>query len=192
MSKHESWSCDIKDCSNETNGKQKNLQVIFTTEQTEGKSVPPYLQSESIDICDSCMQRVVNGEAIFAYGAQGYNTYYFKIYQLMTPQQQSKQPAPLDIKQEAEKYAPNTSFAGNIHFRPLIESKREGYIAGRTKSLAELEAKDKEILRLKELLKKRDRSWFNTFYNTTTTLTDSQKEEMWQEGWKQYSKSNNL
>lgn len=55
------------------------LQVIFTTEQTEGRPIAPYrLNTKKMDICSDCMNRVLDGEAIFAHGAQGLNTYYFK------------------------------------------------------------------------------------------------------------------
>ncbi len=56
----------------------KKLQVIFTTEQTEGKSCAPHLCMENIDICKACYKKVLEGKAIFAHGAQGFNTYYFQ------------------------------------------------------------------------------------------------------------------
>lgn len=59
----------------------KKIPVIFTTEQTEGRSVEAYFQYEEIDICKECEKRALSGEAIFASGAQGYNTYQFKISQ---------------------------------------------------------------------------------------------------------------
>ena len=54
------------------------MQVIFTTEQTEGRSSPPYLDNVKIDLCDSCMKIVLEGKYIFAEGAQGSNTYSFR------------------------------------------------------------------------------------------------------------------
>lgn len=71
--------CDIKDCPIIENIKQKqSLQVIFVTEQTEGQSCNPYLRTETFDICSNCYKKVLNGKSIFARGAQGYNTFYFK------------------------------------------------------------------------------------------------------------------
>lgn len=69
--------CDIKDCGKE-NSKTVRLQVIFTSNQTDGSSCPPYLEAVNIDLCDQCLSRVLKGEYIFAYGGQGFNTYYFK------------------------------------------------------------------------------------------------------------------
>lgn len=71
-------SCDIKDCNSEIKVKTEKIQVIFTTEQTEGRSCTPYLSEERFDMCEACMNKVLEGNYIFGYGAQGYNTYYFK------------------------------------------------------------------------------------------------------------------
>lgn len=54
------------------------ISVIFTTEQTEGRSTRPYPTVKALHLCQGCMNRVLNGEIPFAQGAQGYNTYYFK------------------------------------------------------------------------------------------------------------------
>ena len=72
------YSCDVKVCSNEPEKKGFSIQVIFTTEQTEGRSVKPYLANVQLDICDSCLNNVCKGNYIFANGAQGSNEYYFK------------------------------------------------------------------------------------------------------------------
>jgi len=53
------------------------IQIIFTTEQTEGRSCKPYLSIENLDICDECLDKAAEGNSIFAHGAQGHNTYYF-------------------------------------------------------------------------------------------------------------------
>ena len=73
-------SCDIRKCDAKDNPVTQGvkLQVIFTTDQTEGRSTSPYLTFATVDICGKCMSRVLQGEAIFAEGAQGYNEYYFK------------------------------------------------------------------------------------------------------------------
>lgn len=69
--------CDI--CGDlEIKEKQKSFQVIFTTEQNEGRSCEPYLEDARLDLCEQCRNRVLEGDAIFAQGAMGYNNYYFK------------------------------------------------------------------------------------------------------------------
>lgn len=71
-------SCDV--CSNKIDIKEHkvtNLSVIFTTEQTEGRGVTPYLSSQNLDICPSCMKIILSGKMLFAHGAMGYNKYYF-------------------------------------------------------------------------------------------------------------------
>lgn len=75
----ESWKCDIDGCDNDVpeNNRGIRMDVIFTTEQTEGRGVEPYIsKTTSLDICKSCLGRVVkSGKYIRAHGAQGYNTY---------------------------------------------------------------------------------------------------------------------
>lgn len=69
-----SYFCDI--CKKETekdNVKSiSRMPVIFTTEQTEGRSVEPYLDFVSIDICNKCLAKSIK---IKASGAMGYNNY---------------------------------------------------------------------------------------------------------------------
>lgn len=79
--KKEIYHCDI--CEAVINdGKGGNIgykmQVIFTTEQDEGRSSDPYFANEEIDICDECKERALCGHYVFARGAQGYNEYYFR------------------------------------------------------------------------------------------------------------------
>lgn len=54
------------------------IPVIFVTEQTEGRPIKPYIDMATLDLCDTCKDRVLDGNFIFAAGAQGYNRYYFK------------------------------------------------------------------------------------------------------------------
>lgn len=54
------------------------IQTIFTTEQTEGKPCAPYLTHKDLDLCELCLTKIFDGNYLFASGAQGYNTYYFK------------------------------------------------------------------------------------------------------------------
>jgi len=73
--KTEKWTCDIKGCKNEASLKSKNIQVIFVTEQNEGRSCTLYLSNEKIDICTGCLNHILRGNYIRAFGAQGYNEY---------------------------------------------------------------------------------------------------------------------
>lgn len=74
--KKEVYTCDISNCGNDPAYKDKELDVIFTTEQTEGRSCPPYISRQKLDICDTCMSKLLkSGKYIQATGAQGYNTY---------------------------------------------------------------------------------------------------------------------
>ena len=76
--KKETFICDIKDCKHEAIHIDVTLQVIFTTDQTEGRSVDPYLSIGSIDLCDECMYKILQGNYVYGCGAQGYNEYKFK------------------------------------------------------------------------------------------------------------------
>jgi hypothetical protein len=76
--KTEKYICDIKGCEKEAENKSTNIQVIFTTEQNEGRSVAPHLANVTIDICKCCLDKVLKGNYIFASGAQGHNEYLLK------------------------------------------------------------------------------------------------------------------
>lgn len=53
------------------------IQVIFHTDQTEGRGVKPYLSNCDIDICESCKNHILNGNYLHGSGAMGHNTYNF-------------------------------------------------------------------------------------------------------------------
>lgn len=75
------YNCDIKNCNNKVEIEeniQKNIQIIFLTEQTEGRGSDPYLDNKKLDICEKCMNKILKGEAIYGQGAQGHNNYNFK------------------------------------------------------------------------------------------------------------------
>lgn len=73
----ENYTCDIKDCGEPATHKQKAIQVIFLSDQTEGRSCAPYLSDQKIDLCEKHMTKLLEKEKyITATGAQGYNTYY--------------------------------------------------------------------------------------------------------------------
>ena len=77
--KIEIHKCDILNCStNEQKVVNINLQVIFETDQTEGRSCTPYLTIVNIDLCKCCYNKILSGNYVHAHGAQGYNTYYFE------------------------------------------------------------------------------------------------------------------
>ena len=73
--KTEVYICDIKECGRKAIHKDTKLQVIFTTDQTEGRSCRPYLDNVTIDLCYECMVKVLEGRAIYANGAMGHNEY---------------------------------------------------------------------------------------------------------------------
>ena len=77
--KKEIYYCDI--CGEESGAPRKNegnIQVIFTTEQDEGRVTKPYFETVLIDWCEQCRYKALQGNAIFAEGAMGYNKYFFK------------------------------------------------------------------------------------------------------------------
>lgn len=69
-------TCDI--CK-ESECTKENVQIpcTFTTDQTEGTSVEPYLALTAMDICETCYQRVVSEQPVWANGAQGENYFCF-------------------------------------------------------------------------------------------------------------------
>jgi hypothetical protein len=74
----EKYYCDIKDCKKECDADKINLQVIFLTEQTEGRNTEPYLSHQELNVCKDCICKILKGNYVFATGAQGYNEYFFK------------------------------------------------------------------------------------------------------------------
>lgn len=86
MSEITKYYCDV--CETETKKENKKARdVIFTTEQTEGRRCQPYLSRETFWLCDRCEDKVLKGNYIFAEGGQGYNNYYF---QDMTTKQEER------------------------------------------------------------------------------------------------------
>lgn len=76
--KTEKYICDIDSCSNEAKHIEKTIQVIFTTNQTDGSSTSPYLSIVEIDLCDICLAKILEGNMLHGTGAQGHNIYKFK------------------------------------------------------------------------------------------------------------------
>lgn len=58
--------------------KPKKMQVIFTTDQDEGRATKPYFSIGDLDLCKKCQEKALEGNYIYVTGAQGYNKYSFK------------------------------------------------------------------------------------------------------------------
>lgn len=68
-------TCDIEGCGKAATHLQTKLQVVFVTEQTEGRPTSPHLSNEVLDLCGECLQRIVERHPVVGQGAQGNNTY---------------------------------------------------------------------------------------------------------------------
>jgi hypothetical protein len=62
--------CDC--CKLEKPTQKVKYPVLFLTEQTEGRSVKPYISYQDLDMCKDCMQVNITISGI---GAMGYNEY---------------------------------------------------------------------------------------------------------------------
>lgn len=70
----DTYMCDI--CGAEfAEQRSVNVPVVWTTEQTEGRSCEPYYRAERLDLCEDCADRV---HVVKATGAQGRNRYVFR------------------------------------------------------------------------------------------------------------------
>jgi hypothetical protein len=74
--KHETYSCDIKDCKDTVVSKRK-VPVMFDHDQEDGKSkTEPYFEMKELDLCDNHWKQMTGTRTlIYAYGAMGYNDY---------------------------------------------------------------------------------------------------------------------
>lgn len=72
--------CDVCGVSNAKGLVMESIKisVIFTTEQTEGRPIDPHLSIEKVDLCQGCLDKILQGNMLFGSGAQGNNTYQFK------------------------------------------------------------------------------------------------------------------
>lgn len=73
--------CDLKDCGKEWEKpekyQQRTMQVVYTTDQTEGRCVEPYFENLKLDICPDCMGKIMKSRRYLeAHGAQGYHNVY--------------------------------------------------------------------------------------------------------------------
>jgi hypothetical protein len=77
MSKIIITNCDVCGKEVETGINPQEMQVIFTTNQSDGLPCLPYLHNKRIDICSVCLSLRLTGNSIFAHGAQGNTKFYF-------------------------------------------------------------------------------------------------------------------
>lgn len=69
-------TCDICKATISTPKKERDkIPVVFLTEQTEGRYTTPHITFETMDICDTCKQKLIADMPLVAEGAQGYNRY---------------------------------------------------------------------------------------------------------------------
>jgi len=72
------YRCDLCQIELEEEGQLMqglSFPVLFTTEQTEGRPVKPYITRDTFDLCEQCLDEAVT---ITGSGAQGYNRYYLR------------------------------------------------------------------------------------------------------------------
>ena len=74
--KETTYYCDV--CNKEADVDTILVQVIFETEQTEGRPCEPYFTADLIDMCEDCKEFRLKGNQVYGRGAQGYNVYEFK------------------------------------------------------------------------------------------------------------------
>lgn len=78
MAKEITVSCDICGGTEEVTS-DVQIPCTFTTEQTEGRGVEPYIvRTDPIDVCKACMHRIINEQPVIGNGAQGHNNYQFR------------------------------------------------------------------------------------------------------------------
>lgn len=63
--------CDI--CEKEVAISTLTIPIRWLTEQTEGRSIKPYITTETKDLCDECLDKITK---VNASGAQGINIYH--------------------------------------------------------------------------------------------------------------------
>lgn len=55
--------------------KHQQISVVFLTEQNEGTPTKPYFDTNTLDMCPNCYEKLLKSYPIVATGAQGYNKY---------------------------------------------------------------------------------------------------------------------
>ena len=75
MSQIITYKCDLCEFTAAKGITPKTVPVLFLTDQTEGRSVKPYLLSLTIETCDQCFSRIKDAQPLTGSGAMGHNTY---------------------------------------------------------------------------------------------------------------------
>ena len=68
-------TCDLCEAKIPAQSKKIQIQMVFTTEQTEGWPTKPYLDFVSIYCCNDCLDKIIEDQPVLASGAQGHNRY---------------------------------------------------------------------------------------------------------------------
>lgn len=73
-----SYYCDIDGCDTPVEPKDvREYEVVFDTEQNEGRSTEPYFQPAELYLCDKHREAYMAIQPIRASGAMGFNKYKF-------------------------------------------------------------------------------------------------------------------
>jgi len=70
--------CDIENSKHCGTARTYEVDVVFSTEQNEGRTTSPYIDRVEIELCEACRNKMLT-ERIMpkAYGAMGFNHYKF-------------------------------------------------------------------------------------------------------------------
>lgn len=73
------YGCDLcgKESQEKNDFKKVRLNVIWTTEQSEGKNCKPYIDDEKLLLCQGCMDRIASSLIVKAYREHGDNQFEF-------------------------------------------------------------------------------------------------------------------
>ena len=77
MARKTTITCDLCQWECKSALSQKEIQVIFQTEQDTWVLVPNYLDMRHVDLCEKCLKRKLNWDVIRARWSQWYNEYSF-------------------------------------------------------------------------------------------------------------------
>ena len=63
----------------------KEMQVVYHTEKTEGRSIDPHLSISHVNLCQECLNIILNdGKILNMSGHMGYNKYWFNEEKIST------------------------------------------------------------------------------------------------------------
>ena len=78
MGKVVAYYCDIAGCGTPVEPEDvREYEVVFETEQNEGRSTEPYFQPAELYLCDKHREAYMQIQPIRATGAMGFNKYRF-------------------------------------------------------------------------------------------------------------------